>query len=135
MKYKAIAIPKPSPGVDFSKEVALVVPDQSMSLQEILKRFTRGESLPIGVSTEYGDENLDNPLNVDLEKIRLADLVDQADYVDKLKDVKTRYDKQEKQKAAKIAADKAAAAKAADEKRIQEAARELAAKESSKKSA
>lgn len=107
------------PGLDLSKQEVLVVPDQSLSIQEILDRFTIGEELPIGRGVQYGeDEDMDNPLNVDLEKMADADLVDKAEYTEKLREVQRRYEKQEKAKqsrAAKEAAD-------AERKAIEDAA-------------
>lgn len=120
MKFINTALPKPSEGISFIGIKDEVVPDQSMSLQEILERFTRGEAIPVGMQTETGDEDLDNPLNVDLEKMKFADLTDKAEYSEKLEEVKRSYDKQEKKKAAKIAAETAAAQKAAEEKKIQD---------------
>lgn len=134
MKWISKSIPVPSEGQDFSNAVDQLVPDQSMSLQEIIKRFTRGEALPVGMETNPGDEDLDNPLNVDLEKLANADLVDKDEYKDKLKEVQRKYDAQEKAKAKKKAEADKAAVKAADEERIRLAAEKLA-KESSGKSA
>lgn len=95
MKYKKTSIPNPSLGVDYSKEVDQVVPDQSMSLQEILARFTRGEPVPVGHETSEGIQE------DDLEKLKHADLVDKAEYKEKLEEIKTKYEKQEAAKAKK----------------------------------
>lgn len=95
MKYKKTSIPNPSLGVDYSKEVDQVVPDQSMSLQEILARFTRGEPVPVGHETSEGIQEHD------LEKLKHADLVDKAEYKEKLEEIKTKYEKQEAAKAKK----------------------------------
>lgn len=131
MKYKQSSLPAPSVGDDYSKVKSIVVPDQSLSLKDILTRFTRGEPLNVAHPVAYGVEGMDT----DLEKLSNADLVDKAEYMDKLKNVQKLYDKQEKAKAAKEAADKAAADKLAEQKRIRMEAKKLAAKESSKKSA
>lgn len=112
-------MPAPSDGVDFSKEESVVVPDQSMSLQEILERFTRGEPLPVMHETQYGDDDLDNPLNEDLEKMANADLVDKAEYRDRLKEVQVNYEKQEKIKSAKKAKEAAEMAEKERESAIQ----------------
>lgn len=125
MEFKKSAIPVPSKGTDYSKEVDIVVPDQSMSLQEILERFTRGEPLEVGHDVQDGDDS-DNPLNIDLEKLANSDLVDKAEFVEKLKDVQRRYNVQEKEKAAKIKAQKLEEYKRKDQKRIQAAARKIA---------
>lgn len=63
----------------------IVTPNASMSLAEILERFTRDESLPISKRVSW----LDN--GTDLEKLANADLVDQALFVEKMKDIKNRY--------------------------------------------
>lgn len=135
MKFKKGAIPEePDKGVDFSNEKSIVVPDQAMSLQTILEKFTRGEELAIGMDSEFGDDNLDNPLNVDLEKLATADLTEKAEFVEELRKVQNDWRSVEKAEAEKAEAERAAAVKAADEKRIRAAARKLA-KENSKKSA
>lgn len=94
MKYKSIATPKPVAGQGgFPKPK--VVPNQSMSLAEILQRFTRGEPLNIGRGTptyyEAGED--------DLEKISTLDLVERQEFIDKQKAVRATYDKQEKRRA------------------------------------
>lgn len=118
MKYKSIAIPEPSLGVKFTGK-KIVVPDQSLSLQEILDRFTRGEPLEIGKDVQYHESD------DDLEKVSHMDLVDKAEFIEKQKETQRAYDKQEKRKAAaekkrldelavsKLAADKLAAEQAA----------------------
>lgn len=92
IKFKSVALPSPSVGTDYSKVIDQVVPDQSMSLQEILKRFTRGEKVPVGHEVSYHESD------TDLEKLSKSDLVDKAEFVDKMKEVKVRFDKQEKKK-------------------------------------
>lgn len=100
----------------------MVVPDQSLTLEEILRRFTRGEPLEIGrTDGVYDDEGED-----DLEKVQHMDLVDREEFVDRLKETKKQFEKQEKQRAKdekarldklaveKLAADKLAAEKAAE---------------------
>lgn len=68
-------------GQDYSKVKLLTVPNQAMTLQEIIKRFTRRESLPIerqGVYAEgFGD----------LEKMSNADITVQHDEIARLKKV------------------------------------------------
>lgn len=131
MKFKKSSIPVPSEGTDYSNEVDQVVPDQSMSLDEILTRFTRGEQLPVGMDVQEGDDS-DNPLNVDLEKLANSDLVDKEEFIDKLKELQSQYNKQEKEKAEKEAEKKRKEFEALDAKRIRIAAKKLAAKESTK---
>lgn len=93
-----------------------------MSLEEILRRFTRGEALEIGRDPVFDDQGDD-----DLEKVQHMDLVDREEYVDKLKSTKKQFEKQEKERAKqekarldklaveKLAADKLAAEKAAEQ--------------------
>lgn len=132
MKYKINAIPEPDLGVDYSNEIDAVVPDQSMSLEEILQRFTRGEQLPIGMEVSEGDESGDNPLNMDLEKIANSDLVDKEEFIGKLRDIQKRYDTQEREKREAEAKRKQEEFEKLDQKRIRMAARKLA-KESKEK--
>lgn len=94
MKFKSVAIPAESVGLVI-KDKKIVVPNQSMSLQEILERFTRNEELPIGRDVEYHDSD------DDLEKMSHMDLVDRAEYVDRLKQTQLDFEKQEKRKAQK----------------------------------
>lgn len=124
------AVPEPSVGEDYSKIVSLVRPDQSLSLQEILDRFTRGESLPVEFQAEFGADDPDNPLNVDLEKLQHADLVEKAEYIEKLKAISENYRKQEASKAKKKADEDRQAAIKADEERILRAAEKLAKEKS-----
>lgn len=117
MKYRSIATPAPSPGLKIGGK-KLVQPNQSMSLGEILDRFTRGEELPIGKDAQYHESD------DDLEKIAKSDLVDRAEYVEHLEDTKKRYDVQEK--ARKKAEREAAHAKILEEERAKKAAEEAA---------
>lgn len=132
IKFKAIAFPLPSLGLDLSKEKKLVVPDQSMSLEEILARFTRGEALPVGNEVQYGTEN-DDPLNVDLEKLANSDLVDKAEHIEKLKQVSIDYESQQKLQAEKRQADQNEAAKKRESIRIKKLAKKMAEDNSDKK--
>lgn len=96
MIYKSLASPGVSPGLVI-KDKKIVVPNQSMSLHEILERFTRNEELPIGRDVQYHESE------DDLEKIAHMDLVDREEYADKFRETQKAYKKQEaaKQKAAK----------------------------------
>lgn len=89
MKFRSTTIPKPALGADFSKEKVQVVPDQSLSLQEILTRFTRGESLEIGREGNFHDSP------DDLEKIAHLDLVEREEYIESMKEIQKRYKEQE----------------------------------------
>lgn len=122
MKFRTRAIPEPSKGLDFSKEIVLVVPDQSLSLEEILERFTRGEELPVKFDGEYLEES-----DVDLEKLGKFDLVEKAEYVEKLKAVQADYAAQEAEKQRAEDEARAKAAQLAYEKKVRIAAKKLAA--------
>lgn len=80
----------------------LTVPNQNMSLKEILTRFTRNEALPIGKDQTFHEGEYD------LEKVKASDLVDKAEFIDKMKETQSAYKKQElaKEKAARAAAQK-----------------------------
>ena len=98
-------------GVDYSKEELQVVPDQSLSLQEILEKFVRNEEVEVGHPIWYDEdqESMD-----DLEKIRNADLVDKDLYIKSLKDIQSKYETEEQQRAENLK-------KEAWEKALQEA--------------
>lgn len=91
VKFKSFAWPSPDRG---RKPVgkSLVVPDQSMSLETILARFTRGESVMVGKDVQYHESD------DDLEKVSRMDLVDKAEYTEKLKQTQINFEKQEKLK-------------------------------------
>lgn len=91
----------------FKKVKQVTVPNQSMSLREILQRFTRKESLPISKEGVYNEDY------GDLEKMAHEDPVIQAERIAELKDTQQRYKTQETKKqaaeqAAKLAAEQAA---------------------------
>jgi len=71
----------------------ITVPDQSLSLAEIIRRFTRKEALPIEkegtYETRFGD----------LEKIRDSDLTEQAEHIEHIKEAHKTYVKRVKKKA------------------------------------
>lgn len=92
IKYKSVSWPEASTG-EKPSGVKLTVPDQSLSLQEILTRFTRNEPLPVGNRVSYHESD------DDLEKIQHMDLVDREEFVEKLKTTQKDYEKQEKRKA------------------------------------
>jgi len=132
-KFNSVAFPKPSLGsVVKNPGGKITVPDQALTIREIMERFTRGEALPIGAQTAFGDENLENPLNVDFEKLAVADLVDKQEYSDALSELKKRYDAQEERR--KKAIDKKAKEKAlAAQKALWEAEKTNPEKPDSKK--
>lgn len=117
MKYKSIASPEPSRGFMITDKRA-VVPNMALSLEEILERFTRGEPLEVGKTGAVYDDGPE-----DLEKLKHMDLVDRAEYIDKLKQTSKDFEKQEKAKAKRekdrldqMAVEKLAAEKKAAEK-------------------
>lgn len=138
MRYKnAVAFPRPElPSKDWSQIERLTVPDQSLTLADIIDRFSRKEALPIGKQVSFNDEiEVDSPFAVDLEKLAKADIIDKMEYVEQWKTVTTAYAEQDKKaKAAKDAADKKAT-KIADEQRIEKEVQARMAKQSSEKSA
>lgn len=89
MEFKSIATPRPWEGVSIVGK-KIVVPDMSLTLTEILDRFTRGEPLEIGQDASYHESE------DDLEKIAHWDLVDRQEYIDKMKGVQARYEREEK---------------------------------------
>lgn len=108
MKYKGTAIPKtPDIGVSYAHVIDKAVPSQSMTLLEILERFTRGEKLPIGKEGNYHDGPHD------LEKLAHADLVDRGDFITEMRETQNAYKKQERKKQRDAIEAEKAAAKAA----------------------
>lgn len=80
----------------------IVVPNQSLSLRQIVQRFVRRESLPLhkpGIYEErFGD----------LEKLSTADITVRMDKVEELKAQIAAFEKREKDRAEKAAVDKLA---------------------------
>lgn len=68
-------------GVDFTKEVRVTVPNQTMSLHEIIQRFIKKQSLPIGKEGLYNDQ-----YGIDLEKVAREDIVEQMELASKYKE-------------------------------------------------
>lgn len=125
-------MPKPSPGIVI-REKDQVVPDQSMSLEYILTRFTRNEALPISMPTFFGSDTAIDPeseseFNVDLEKSKYMDLTEKDDFRQRVNEVKAEFDAKQKKADEKAKADKAAKDKLAFEKRVRVEARKLAKK-------
>lgn len=113
--FKGVASPLPkSSRTDWSKKVKLTVPDQALSLQDIIDRFTRKEPLPVGHSVSWGDDiDIDSPLAVDLEKLLKSDIVDQKEHADRWKEITDRYKVEDQERNRKKAV--AAAKKKAEE--------------------
>lgn len=94
MKYRATALPAPAKGVSIkNKGGKLTVPDSAMSLEEILRRFTRNEAVPVGRTPVYHESG------DDLDKIAHADLTEQAEFIERQKETQREFDRQEKRKA------------------------------------
>lgn len=130
MKFKKGAIPHPSPGAPGGRPKQ-VVPDQSLSLKDILNRFVRKEALEVGHPSQYGsdgeiDPESDSQFNIDQEKAKHWDLTEKAEFREAVMIEREKFTKAEKAKAAQAAADKAKADKLADEKRIRIAAKKYA---------
>jgi len=66
-------------GQDYSKVKSVTVPNQSMSLKEIIQRFMRRESLPVSKEGVYNDQL------GDLEKIKNLDMTEQVERIEELK--------------------------------------------------
>lgn len=75
-------------GADYSKEEIQVVPDQSLSLEEILERFVRHEELPIGKDASWDD---DEENQVDWEKIQHLDITEKMEYIEAIKETQAKY--------------------------------------------
>lgn len=93
MKFKSKSIPPISSGLKTTGKLC-VVPNQSMSLEEILERFTRGEAVAVGQPVNYHESE------DDLEKIQHLDLTEKEEYVEGLKETQKRFKKQEAKKRA-----------------------------------
>lgn len=137
MRFISIASPKPvHKERDWSKIEKKTVPDQSLSLQDILDRFTRKEALPIGKQTSYNDEiELDSPFAIDLEKLAQADLLDRREALDSWNEVVDKFKAQETERQKAKDAAKAKAKAEADEARIQKEVSDRVAKQTSERSA
>lgn len=100
LSFKQKAIPNPSDGLDLSGEELITVPDQSLSLQEILDRFTRKESLPIANDGLYENDN-DEVGETDLGKFHAMDIVDQYSHIENMFEKQKRYESELEQARAK----------------------------------
>jgi len=114
MKFISIASPVLGAGQRFSGK-KLVVPNQAISLQEILERFTRGEPVAVGQDVSYHESD------DDLEKIQYMDLTERDEFIAQQKETQKSYAKQEKRKKAE-----------ADRKLREEAIEKLKAEEKQK---
>lgn len=90
IKYKkAVDRNKLSDGTDFSKVKKQVVPNQAMTVREIMNRFTRNEPLAIAKEKFYHDGSFD------LEKIAHADMVDRGEFIEIQNRIQKRFAAQE----------------------------------------
>lgn len=131
MVSKANAFPKPWDGVSFEGVKDQVVPDQSLTLKEILTRFVRGEALPVGQKHTYGSDGSIDPesesnFNVDLEKAKHWDLTEKAEFRDAVMAERERLGKVEASKKKDADEKKALADKAAFDKKVRIAAKKYA---------
>lgn len=83
-----------------------VVPNQSMSLQEIVRRFVKREQLPVAREGLY-EERFG-----DLEKLSKADITVQMERVEEIKADIALHEKRYQERKRKVKADMEAAAKA-----------------------
>lgn len=88
---------KVTPGRDWKTVKRCTVPNQSLSLREIVQRFVRRESLPISQVGLY-EERFG-----DLEKLSKADIVERLDKVEELKTQIAAFQLREKERLAKKA--------------------------------
>lgn len=96
----------PRKGQSFKGVKVTVVPNQSMTLQQIVKRFIKKESLPLSKEGFYEDR-----YDYDLEKIQKEDLVEKDEIMAQVKaDVKAKDEKHKKAVAEEQDAMKRAAA-------------------------
>lgn len=77
---------EPYKGQDFSKCEILTVPDAAMSLQEMIERFTRNESVDLGFPVNYHESE------DDIEKLRLLDPVEKREYIERMKQVQKDFE-------------------------------------------
>jgi len=77
------------PGQSFKGSKVCVVPNQSMGLAEILRRFVKRESLPQSKEGVYEDR-----YDYDLEKLSKADLTEQHEVINKVKQDVKRFEKE-----------------------------------------
>lgn len=125
MKFKGYVTGphKGSPG-DRPKQV---VPDQSLSLREILQRFVRHEPLDVAHAGVYGsqgdiDPESDSPFNIDQEKAKHWDLTEKDEFREMVMEEREKVEKVKKAGEAKKAAQKAEAEKKAYDEKVRQAA-------------
>lgn len=112
MRFKSQAFPSPSEGMRTTTGKQ-VQPNQAMSLETILERFTRNEPVAVGKDVQFHDSD------DDLEKVKNMDLVDREEFIDKLKRTQKEYKNQ-------LESEEKAARKAANDKILEEEKAKLA---------
>lgn len=90
-------------GKSFKNVKRQTVPNQSLSLREIVRRFVRRESLPISKEGIY-EERFG-----DLEKLKLADITEQLERAEEIKQQIANFNKRELEKSERLKAEAAAA--------------------------
>lgn len=77
----------------------LTIPDQTMSVKEILKRFSRGQRIPDQMVGYYDEEN--DPLELEGVNVETLDLSEKYDLLEKARqrhrDLRSRYNKEQKE--------------------------------------
>lgn len=96
----SLAMSRPETGLSFVGVKRQTVPNQSLSLREIIKRFIRREPLPLSNDGVYEDRY------TDLEKLSKADITVQHEYLRSVKSKIREFERgeEEKKKAAATAA-------------------------------
>lgn len=130
MIFRSISTPKPSKGLKIVS-AQQAVPNQSISLAEMLRRFVRKEALPIGHPANFGsdgaiDPESESPFNIDLEKAKHWDLTEKAEFKDAVMVERDRVSKIARGKELADKAKKAEAEKKAFDKKVRIAARKYA---------
>lgn len=80
------------PGQSFKGVKRVVVPNQSMSLREIVQRFIKKESLPLNKEGFYSEDH------GDIEKINAEDFTEKVERINELKERVKKGEKAEKER-------------------------------------
>lgn len=93
-------------GVSFKGVQSLTLPNDALTIRQIIKRFIRNQSLPIEKEGAYLD------IGEDVEKIRTADFTEREEFLDRHKTKLNRIKKdlEDKEAASKKAAEEKAEA-------------------------
>lgn len=83
------AMENPAKPMDLDFSVDMAVPNQSMSIKEIVQRFTLGQSLSIGRSVYYdGDPDFDDDTALDSPEFDLSDVSEAQRLIEREKAVR-----------------------------------------------